>query len=176
VSLGVPLELDLAHLAAARWALGGVCAALSALYLAAEVHTFRKTRSVNLQRNLFVVATVGGHALMNLSSDVFLLSAHEKLYHALQYGSLCWLALQQRKDRPEAKHDFAGWLARRGGVLAFLAVTAGWTGLVFALDLYAQAGASPHAGPTAFSTLVSAVALTHYYFDSFLWLRPGPKR
>lgn len=128
----------------------------------------REQRGRQLPRLAFVVLLFGGHGIMNLTSNIFLLSAHEKIYHSLQYVVLTWHYSRRRAEVAPAQAT--GPLFRAvfapGRWPLYVALTAAWTILVYAANRIA--GGEPGA-PGTFTALLGGIALCHYYFDSFLW-------
>lgn len=130
----------------------------------------RREGTFSTGKQAFVVLLFAGHALMNATTNVFLLSAHEKLYHSVQYVVLVWHYNRRRAATRAAeltapmrvvfgaRHPLFYLLA----IALFVVVVAG---------LFEWGGFSLGSGGEgfAFTRLGSAVALTHYYFDSFLW-------
>ncbi|MDP1825948.1 MAG: hypothetical protein Q8L48_21975 [Archangium sp.] len=124
---------------------------------------------VSLGKQLFLVSVTAGHALMNLTTNIFLLSAHEKIYHSVQYAVLVW-HYDKKRARAGVKETSRFFMALAGkrGLLLYLGVIATWTATVVVVKSFVEA--EPHQyDPTAFQSLLGGIALTHYYFDSFLW-------
>ena len=143
-----------------------ICAGL---YVRAMVKRRQQGLTVSVGKQVFLVALTAGHALMNLTSNIFLLSAHEKIYHSVQYAVLVWHYDQKRARAgvKETSRFFTALTGKRGLVL-YLAVIATWTLTVFVAKTFMESEANPY-DPTAFQSLLGGIALTHYYFDSFLW-------
>ena len=118
-------------------------------------------------RFAFLACVTAGHFVMNATTNVFLLSSQEKVYHALQYVALSWQYARRRATTtPVATtgRAFHAVFARRGWLFA-LAIAA-WTAIAVAMVQVLGAGV---AGPGLFSIALSVIAPCHYYFDSFLW-------
>ena len=143
-----------------------ICASL---YLRRMWKRRQQGLSVSPGKQLFFVAVTAGHALMNLTTNVFLLSAHEKIYHSVQYAVLVW-HYDKKRARAGVKETsrFFTALAGKRGLLLYLGVIATWTLTVFAMKTFFDSDQNEF-DPTAFRSLLGGIALTHYYFDSFLW-------
>jgi hypothetical protein len=120
-------------------------------------------------RWIYLACVIGGHAMMNLTTNIFVLSSQEKVYHSLQYVALSWHYGKRRATAP-ATSQAAGrafravFSATRWPVYAV--AIAAWTAAAWLLNsrlgLHAR-------GPGLFSLAISVMAPCHYYFDSFLW-------
>jgi hypothetical protein len=136
-------------------------------WIAVGVRVPREQRGQQLPRVAFALALFGGHAIMNTTSNIFLLSAHEKIYHSLQYVVLTW---HYSRRRAEVAAAAAGPLFRTlfapGRWPLYVAITAAWTAVVYVVNRVV--GGEPGM-PGGFTAVIGAVALCHYYFDSFLW-------
>lgn len=128
----------------------------------------QQARTRQLPRLVFAACLVAGHAVMNTTTNVFLLSSHEKIYHSLQYVALVWFYGKRRVERQPAGVTGtafrAVFAASRWPV--YLLATVAWTVLVIAVS---RALSSDAAAPGQFTAVIGGVALCHYYFDSFLW-------
>lgn len=150
-----------------------VCGAATAAALIAWVVEARKHRSRQQPRLCFLVSLVAAHLLMNTTSNIFLLSAQEKVYHSLQYVSLTWHYSRRRAERAP---DLAGsgfralFAAHRWP--HYLVVVAVMTAITVLANRELGGSAT---GPCLFTALFGGVALCHYYFDSFLWRARRPE-
>lgn len=128
----------------------------------------RSSSASQWPRLAFLIALIAGHGIMNVTTNIFLLSAHEKVYHSLQYVALSWYYCKRRAERAPAASTGVFFrrlfVSRRWPV--YLGVVAVWTGIAYAGNGFLGGGAT---GPGLFTTLIGGIALCHYYFDSFLW-------
>jgi hypothetical protein len=139
-------------------------------YARALWRSLRGRKAAAVPKLVYLVSLVGGHALMNVTSNVFLLSAHEKVYHSTQYVALTWFYNKRRQQKApqEVTRSFRQLFSK--GPVPYLAAVAAWAAIVFGLERLLFHGPQiQEAGLPAFSTLFVGIALTHYYFDSFLW-------
>jgi len=147
----------------------GLATAIAAVAWVLEARRIpRGERGRQAPRLAFLICLVGGHGLMNTTSNIFVLSAHEKVYHSLQYLALSWHYSKRRAERaPQASTGTvfrAVFAPQRWPV--YLLVVAAWTVLVFVGN---RAVGESATGPGLFTALIGGLALCHYYFDSFLW-------
>ena len=167
--LGLPVLAAPTSVFALRGVAGLTTLVCAGLYVRAMVKRRQQGLTVSVGKQIFLVALTLGHALMNLTTNIFLLSAHEKIYHSLQYTVLVW-HYDKKRARAGAKETsrFFTALTGKGGLLLYVGVIATWTGTVFVAKTFMESEANPY-DPTAFQALLGGIALTHYYFDSFLW-------
>ncbi len=128
----------------------------------------RAERARQVPRLAFLVCLIGGHGLMNTTSNIFILSSHEKIYHSLQYLALSWHFSKRRAERAPASSTgtvFRAVFAPKHWPL-YLLVVAAWTVLAFLGNSIVGGDAI---GPGLFTAVIGSFALCHYYFDSFLW-------
>ena len=116
-------------------------------------------------RWFYLACVIGGHAAMNATTNIFLLSSQEKVYHSLQYVALSWHYGTRRANAPAAGGAFRAVFARGRWAVYALAI-AGWTVAIWWLN--SKLGAHAR-GTGLFSLAISVIAPCHYYFDSFLW-------
>lgn len=150
-----------------RIACGGLAAVAVVQWLVDARRVRAQRRGSQVARFVFLGCLVAGHALMNTTTNIFLLSAQEKIYHSIQYMALVWHYSRRRTDKaPEAAGTWfrAVFAARRWPV--YLALIAGWTVAVYFVNDAIGGGG---VGPGLFTSLIGTLALCHYYFDSFLW-------
>lgn len=164
--LGVPLPLSNTFSLSLR-AVFGVATALSAGWYGAQLWRGAKSgKPVNVPKLVFLGSMFGGHAVMNLTSNIFLLSAHEKVYHSVQY-----LVLSQqysaRRATTAKKGELSAWFARLTKVPLFALFVICWT--VGAFLIANHFGGAALVTTVPFNAVLGGVALTHYFFDSFLW-------
>ena len=162
-SIGLSPLTSVAAVHGLQIALGVVTAIAAAIWL----RGLSRVRARQLPRVIFLGCLVAGHAVMNLTTNIFLLASHEKIYHSLQYVALTWSYGHHRAARapvaetgPELPAIFG---PRRWPVYAGLALA--WT----VLAVLANRAATNYAASGLFTTLIGGFALCHYYFDSFLW-------
>jgi hypothetical protein len=171
--VGWALPVSAKGILAFRAAALACVAVLGALYVRACVSAAR-TRgwTALLPKLIYWAGLLGGHALMNVTSNVFLLSAHEKIYHSVQYVALSWFYNHHRSaraSRGELTRPFRA-LFSTSRPWAYLGALALWGGFAAVLEQTYFRPDAPHVvGTAVFSTLFVGIALTHYYFDSFLW-------
>ena len=166
-NLGVPLPLTGALIIALRSALAAATAVAAGVYLMQLRRGVKNGQPLNLPKLAFLGAMFGGHALMNLTSNIFLLSAHEKVYHSVQY-----VVLTQRYNARRASTAKPGELTQTFLTLTrvplYLLFIAIWTGAVF--YVVSRSGVpTPSVTTAPLNAVLGGVALTHYFFDSFLW-------
>lgn len=155
------------------WGLRGVaCAVLLAALIryALEQRRRRAEGTFSVGKQVFLVMLTAGHLLMNVTTNVFLLSCHEKVYHSVQYVVLVWHFNRRRAEqRPGELTAPMRLVFTSPRPLLYLLGVGAFIGLVAVVfqrfDLSTGGGGEGF----AFTRLGSAVALTHYYFDSFLW-------
>ena len=144
------------------------CALLALAAVVRWIIDARSVRGPQIARFAFLGCLLAGHLLMNTTTNIFLLSAQEKVYHSIQYVALTWHFSRRRADK--ATVDVTGGVFR--GVFApsrwplYLGLTVVWTAAVYFAN--EAIGGGGH-GPGLFTSLIGALALCHYYFDSFLW-------
>lgn len=141
------------------------CAAFAWVLEARRVPRSEVSRQI--PRFAFLFCLVAGHALMNTTSNIFILSVHEKVYHSLQYVALTWHFSKHRAARASASTGslFQAVFAPRRWPL-YLLLVAAWTLLAMVGNRLVGGQAT---GPGLFTSLIGGFALCHYYFDSFLW-------
>jgi len=104
---------------------------------------------------------------MNTTSNVFLLSCHEKVYHCVQYYSITWHYERKRRAVTSPR-----WLDRvlasRASLPAFGALVLVWIAGAVAVSRAISTGDS-ELYLAGFTRAFGGLALVHYYFDSFLW-------
>ena len=118
---------------------------------------------------IFLASTVGGHLIMNSTTNIYLLSAHEKIYHSVQYLVLSHTYIR-KKASSLAKDQMYGLyraMAGKWGSVYYLLFAGLWALLVYSIDTYLPSGINQQTG--IMTTVVAGIALSHYYFDSFLW-------
>lgn len=168
-SVSVPLEVTPALV----WALRGVTTGVAVLafgrYVLEQLRA-RREGTFSVGKQAFLGLLLAGHALMNATTNVFLLSAHEKLYHSVQYVVLVWHYNRKRAvtRAAELTAPMRVVFSARHPLFYVLAIS---LFVVVVAALFEWGGFSLGSGGEgfAFTRLGSAVALTHYYFDSFLW-------
>jgi hypothetical protein len=147
----------------------GVAAAISVVRWGIEARRIHaERRGPQLPRFAFLGCLVAGHVLMNSTTNIFLLSAQEKVYHSLQYVALSWHYSRSRAGKAPAEVTggvFRGVFAPRRWPL-YLGLVAAWTVAVYFANRAIGGGGT---GPGLFTSVIGALALCHYYFDSFLW-------
>lgn len=168
-TLAVPVPASVAFV----WWLRGLAAVVSLAALAAYVRQergFARAGHASLGKQVFLVALTLGYLVMNSTSNVYLLSAHEKLYHSVQYVVLVWHFGRRRVQRApadELTRPLRALFATRVPALYALGVF-GFVVLVAAAFRTFGLSTGDETG-FAFTSVGSGIALTHYYFDSFLW-------
>lgn len=169
-TVGVPVPATLALVWTLRTAAGVVTAIALSVYARAQLR-LRGEGKLSVGKQVFLVLLTAGHLLMNTTTSVFLLSAHEKVYHSVQYVVLVWHYGRRRVVKASSDEVSAPMrlLFSARGPLAYLLGIAAFAVLV--AFLFQRFGLSTGAGDRgfAFTTVGSGVALAHYYFDSFLW-------
>lgn len=141
---------------------------VSAFYLR-TLYRQSAAEGISTPKLIFLASTVGGHLLMNSTTNIYLLSAHEKIYHSVQYMVLSHAYIKKKAAGLSRKQGFRFYrsLATRLGPLYYVALVGLWTLLVYGLDSYLPNAINQNAG--IMTTVVAGLALSHYYFDSFLW-------
>lgn len=166
----VPVPATEALVWTLRGAAGLVTAGALGVYVRAQLR-LRAEGSFSVGKQVFLGLLMAGHAVMNTTTSVFLLSAHEKLYHSVQYVVLVWHYSRRRVVKAPAAEvtpPMRALFSGRSPLLYVLGIAA-FVGLVaFGFERF---GFSTGAGGQgfAFTTVGSGIALAHYYFDSFLW-------
>ncbi|MFT3711746.1 MAG: hypothetical protein QM817_29255 [Archangium sp.] len=160
VSIPVPASVEFV------WALRAVALTVLTVALtryALEQRQRRKEGTFSVGKQVFLVLLTAGHLLMNVTTNVFLLSCHEKVYHSVQYVVLVWHFNRRRaQQKPgELTSPMRALFATPKPYLYFLGI-----GTFIGVVAFAFQGEGEG---LLFTRLGSAVALTHYYFDSFLW-------
>jgi hypothetical protein len=164
--LGVPLPLSGSFTVALRSTFGAATLASAVWYALQLRRGVMNGKPLHLPKLVFLAAMFGGHALMNLTSSIFLLSAHEKVYHSVQYLVLSQ-QYSQRRARTAKKGELAGAFSRLAKVPFFALFVAAWT--VVAFTVAQHFGGAALLTTVPFNAVLGGVALTHYFFDSFLW-------
>jgi hypothetical protein len=129
----------------------------------------RRRGGWNVPKLTYFFSLLGGHLLMNTTSSILLLSCHEKIYHSSQYVVLVHHYNQNRVKNaaPEETTRLFRLMATPAGIPIYLGVLALYVLAIVALDpsilprnVYSAPG---------YTTVAIVLALTHYYYDSFLW-------
>ncbi len=169
-TLAVPVPTTVGLVWGLRAVAGTVTLGALALYVRAQ-RGFAREGHFSLGKQVFLGALTGGYLVMNSTTNIFLLSAHEKLYHSVQYVVLVW-HYNRRRVAQAAPADVTApmrFLFRaRGPWLYGLGVAAFVVLVAFLFQRFGLSTGGAGEG-FAFTTVGSGVALTHYYFDSFLW-------
>ena len=166
----VPVPATEALVWTLRGAAGLVTAGALGVYVRAQLR-LRAEGSFSVGKQVFLGLLMAGHAVMNTTTSVFLLSAHEKLYHSVQYVVLVWHYSRRRVVKAPAAEvtpPMRALFSGRSPLLYVLGIAA-FVGLVaFGFERFGFATGAAGQG-FAFTTVGSGIALAHYYFDSFLW-------
>lgn len=167
-SIGIVLLTTTTHVHAVQIVFGVTTAIVAIAWVIEARRVPPEQRRRQLPRLCFLITLVGGHALMNTTSNIFLLSSHEKVYHSLQYFALSWHYSRRRAEKTSEAVTGSLFRALFGANRwpLYLAVVAAWTVVAFLAN---QVVGDQASGPGLFTTLIGALALCHYYFDSFLW-------
>ncbi|RMH41887.1 MAG: hypothetical protein D6689_09920 [Deltaproteobacteria bacterium] len=170
--VGIPIAHRRAVMTGIRATTTTVAVVITAIWLWDTVRRTRIDGRINSGRLAFLALITAGHGVMNTTTNVFLLGAHEKVYHSVQYCVLVWHYNRKRvaHARPDDVSPLLRWTAGPRGLWVYVGVLTLWTSIVFAIDaawFRPLVGASGNTG--LYTALFAALALTHYYFDSFLW-------
>lgn len=126
------------------------------------------------------------------SANVLVFGIAHRIMHGVQYSVIVYWYLRKQTQGEQSRASFAGWLVRPGHVAAFVL-----TGLIYSALFHGITGgalgdfgfgviefprlyqAIPNLGLSRLSpgegyalvsaAMIEAFALTHYYFDSFIW-------
>ena len=169
-TLSVPVPATAALVWLLRAVAGLASSVAFALYVREQVLR-RRERTFSLGKQVFLIMLTAGHAVMNTTTSVFLLSAHEKLYHSVQYAVLVWHYNRRRVTKAPAAELSAPMRALFQTHNPFLYALGIGAFVVAVAAVFGQVGlVTGDSGPgLAFTTFGSGIALAHYYFDSFLW-------
>lgn len=165
----------------------------SALYLIGVMRAIRGGASINPIKYIFIGASyfLWYFTAWHTHSLLVLGIAH-RIMHGVQYIVIVYWFLRRKGDSANSESDFAIRLTRRGNVMKFLLACAAWAGIYQLLiglplettffGLFDFAGLYEHIPSyglnamdqnTAYDifavTLIDTLAITHYYFDSFIW-------
>jgi hypothetical protein len=166
----VPVPATEALVWTLRGAAGLVAAVALGVYARAQLR-LRAAGQFSLGKQVFLGLLMAGHAVMNTTTSVFLLSAHEKLYHSVQYVVLVWHYSRRRVVKAPAAEVTSPMRALFSGkspLLYVLGIAAFVVLVAFAFERFGLSTGAAGQG-FAFTTVGSGIALAHYYFDSFLW-------
>ncbi|MBS2026265.1 MAG: hypothetical protein JST54_00050 [Deltaproteobacteria bacterium] len=166
-SVGLDLSPSPAALHAIRWTLGLITAGIVGAYAVALARAHRRDGRWPAPKLAYLGLLVGGHALMNTTSNVFLLSCHEKVYHCVQYYSITW-HYERKRRAATSRRWLDRALASRASVPAFGAMVLLWIAGAVAISRALSTGSS-ELYLAGFTRAFGGLALVHYYFDSFLW-------
>jgi hypothetical protein len=133
---------------------------VAALYLRA-LYRQSKSEGISAPKLIFLVSTVGGHLLMNSTTNIYLLSAHEKVYHSVQYLVLSHAYIKKKAAGLAKNQSFRFYrsLAGRFGPIFYVGFVGLLTFLVYGLDSYLPSAINHNAG--IMTTVFAGLALSH---------------
>jgi hypothetical protein len=150
---------------------GILFAAFLVAWIWKTVGEFRAGRG-NVPKTLLIAITTLVSFCLPMGSNLDVLFQGYNTWHSFQYMFLLWWINRLRDQRGEIENPFVQRLVRRNSMAAYYLCFLAATGAMVLLTMAVRA-LTPLKADQAYFVVVLSVLLMHYYFDHFLFSKPG---